>query len=141
MQQGEIVFTAMNRVIFGKPAADAVLAEAERLEAKRIFLLVSGTLNSETDEVDKMVRTLGDRYAGLHDEMPSHSPRDAVIACANKAREAGTDLLVTFGSPVDMHKSLPAGLPIEFVQNAVTKLGDLQSSLMPSGIQIGRAHV
>ncbi len=97
MQQGEIVFTAMNRVIFGKPAADAVLAEAERLQAKRIFLLVSGTLNRETDEVDKMVRTLGERYAGLHDEMPSHSPRDAVIACANKAREAGTDLLVTFG--------------------------------------------
>ena len=29
--------------------------------------------------------------------MPAHSPRDAVIACANKAREAGCDLLVSVG--------------------------------------------
>ena len=42
-------------------------------------------------------RRSGPRYAGVHDEMPAHSPRDAVIACANKAREAGCDLLVSVG--------------------------------------------
>ena len=97
MQQGTIVFTKMDRVIFGQNAAEAVLAEADRLDAKRVFILSSGTLARETPEVDTLRTALGNRFAGLNDYMPSHSPRDAVVACANQAREAGTDLLVTIG--------------------------------------------
>lgn len=97
MQRGKVVFTAMERVVFGEAVAEAVVAEADRLGAHAVFLLASGTLNRETDEVERLSRALGNRFAGLHDEMPAHSPREAVIACANKAREAGTDLLVTFG--------------------------------------------
>ena len=97
MQSGEIVFTGMERVIFGQEAAASVAGEAERLGAERVFLLVSGTLNRETGAVDKMAEALGARYAGRCDQMPSHSPREAVVACANAAREAGCDLLVSFG--------------------------------------------
>ncbi|MDP6831228.1 MAG: iron-containing alcohol dehydrogenase [Alphaproteobacteria bacterium] len=97
MQSGQIVFTKMDRVIFGQPAAETVAAEAERLGAERVFLLVSGTLNRETDAVDQMADALGGRYAGRWDHMPSHSPREAVVGCANAAREAGCDLLVSFG--------------------------------------------
>lgn len=93
----EIVFTGMDRVIFGEATAGAVVREAERLGAKRVFLLVSGTLNRETDEIERVRQALGQRYAGTHDDMPAHSPREAVIACANAAREAGADLLVTIG--------------------------------------------
>ncbi|MGE0851896.1 MAG: iron-containing alcohol dehydrogenase [Hyphomicrobiaceae bacterium] len=97
MQSGTMVFTQMNRVIFGQPAAPTIAAEAERLGAKRVFLLTGRTLNKNTDEVEKVRRALGSRFAGVHDHMPAHSPRDAVVACANAARAAGTDLLVTFG--------------------------------------------
>ena len=97
MQSGTMVFTGMNRVIFGKPAATAIGEEADRLGARRVFLLTGRTLNSKTDEVEKIRRALGSRFAGVHDHMPAHSPRDAVVACANAARDAGTDLLVTFG--------------------------------------------
>ena len=97
MQSGTMVFTQMNRVIFGQPAAQAIVAEADRLAAKRVFILSGGTLNRETDEIGKVKTALGARFAGVHDEMPAHSPRDAVVACANAARAAGTDLLVTFG--------------------------------------------
>ena len=97
MQSGTMVFTQMNRVIFGQPAAATIVAEAERLGAKRVFLLTGRTLNRDTDEVEKVRRALGSRFAGVHDHMPAHSPRDAVVACANAARAAGTDLLVTFG--------------------------------------------
>ena len=83
MQSGQIVFTKMERVIFGQPAADAVVAEAERLGAERVFLLVSGTLNRQTDAVDLMAAALGPRYAGRWDHMPSHSPREEVVDCAN----------------------------------------------------------
>jgi maleylacetate reductase len=97
MQSGTMVFTQMNRVIFGQPAAATIVAEADRLGAKRVFLLTGRTLNRDTDEVEKLRRALGSRFAGVHDHMPAHSPRDAVVACANAARAAGTDLLVTFG--------------------------------------------
>jgi len=97
MQAGEIVFTGMERVIFGRPAAEAVVAAADRLGARRVFLLVGGTLNRETDEVARLRSALGERCCGVHDRMPAHSPRDAVVDCANAARAAGTDLLVSFG--------------------------------------------
>jgi maleylacetate reductase len=97
MQQGSIVFTAMERVIFGRPAAAAVAAEADRLGARRVFILSGGTLNRATDETAKLKAALGPRFAGLCDRMPAHSPREAVVACANAAREAGADLMVTFG--------------------------------------------
>ncbi len=97
MRTGEIVFTAMERVVFGRPAAEAVAETAERLGARRVFILAGSTLNRKTDAVRRIAQALGDRYAGVHDDMPAHSPRAAVIACADKAREAGCDLLVSVG--------------------------------------------
>jgi maleylacetate reductase len=97
MRAGEIVFTGMERVVFGRPAAGAVVEAADRLGARRVFILAGTTLNRKTEEVGKIGAALGSRFAGLHDEMPAHSPRDAVVACANKAREAGCDLLVSVG--------------------------------------------
>jgi len=94
---GTFIFTKMEKVIFGQPASEAVASEAARLNAKRVFLLVSGTLNRETDEIRKVVTTLGNRYAGLFDSLPPHTPRDAVIRASEAARAAGADLLVTFG--------------------------------------------
>lgn len=97
MQAGEIVFTGMERVVLGRPAAEAVAELAERLDARHVFILAGGTLNRTTGEVRRIAEALGPRYAGVHDDMPSHSPRDAVVACANKARAAGCDLLVSVG--------------------------------------------
>ena len=97
MPRGEIIFTGMDRVIFGQEAASAIVAEAARVDAKRVFLLVSATLNRETDAVDAIAEALGTSFAGRCDHMPSHSPREAVVACANAARDADCDLLVCFG--------------------------------------------
>src|SRR5262249_50031276 len=97
MHAGEIVFTGMERVVFGRAAAEAVAEAAARLGGKRVFVLAGGTLNRKTDAVRQIATALGPRYAGVHDEMPAHSPRDAVVACANKARDAGCDLLISVG--------------------------------------------
>ena len=97
MDQGEVSFTRMEKVIFGHGAAEAVKAEALRLGAERVFLLVSRTLNQETSEVEKLRRALGNVYCGTHDDMPAHSPREAVVDCANAMRDAKADLLVSFG--------------------------------------------
>lgn len=97
MDRGEVSFTRMEKVIFGQGAAEAVKAEATRLGAERVFLLVSHTLNQETDEVEKLRRALGNVYCGTHDAMPAHSPREAVVDCAKAMRDAKADLLVSFG--------------------------------------------
>ena len=55
MQQGQIVFTKMDRVIFGKGAAEAISEEANRLGATRVFLLASRTLARETPEVLSLI--------------------------------------------------------------------------------------
>src|SRR6266478_2347584 len=97
VHRGRVVFGAMEEVVFGRPAAMAIVEQTDRLRASRAFLMVSGTLNRQTDEIDKIRKALGPRYAGTFDAMPPHTPRDAVIAAANQARAAGADLIVTVG--------------------------------------------
>jgi maleylacetate reductase len=87
----------MDEVVFGRPAAAAVVEQTDRLRASRAFLMVSGTLNRQTDEIDKIRRALGPRYAGMFDAMPPHTPREAVIAATNQARASDADLIVTVG--------------------------------------------
>ena len=94
---GRVVFGKMDEVVFGKPAAEAVAEAVTRLDAQRVFLMVSGTLNRETDEIEKIRRALGNKCVGTFDKMPPHTPRSAVIAAADQARAAGADLIVTIG--------------------------------------------
>ena len=94
---GRVVFGEMDEVVFGRPATEVVAEEALRYQAERVFVMASGTLNRTTDEVVKIRRALGNRFAGLFNQMPPHTPRRAVIEAAAMAREAGADLIVTIG--------------------------------------------
>ncbi|MCG2670222.1 iron-containing alcohol dehydrogenase [Bradyrhizobium sp. GCM10023182] len=97
MHQGRVVYGAIEEVVFGHPAAEAIVAQMDRLGTRRAFLMVSGTLNRETDEITEIVKALGARCAGLFDAMPAHTPREAVIAATNAARAVDADLIVTVG--------------------------------------------
>jgi len=94
---GQVVFSRMEEVQFGKPAAETVADLVRCHQAERVFLMVSGTLNRETDEIDRLRRALGNHCVGTFDKMPPHTPRSAVIAAAHQAREAKADLIVTLG--------------------------------------------
>jgi maleylacetate reductase len=87
----------MDEVVFGRPAAEAVVGQMDRLRTSRAFLMVSGTLNRETDEIEKIRNALGSRCVGTFSAMPPHTPREAVIAAAEQARAANADLIVTVG--------------------------------------------
>src|SRR4051812_19558549 len=87
----------MDEVVFGHPAAEAIVAQMDRLGATRGFLMVSGTLNRQTAEIEKIRAALGARCVATFDAMPPHTPREAVIAAANQARAAKADLIVTVG--------------------------------------------
>ncbi|MEO8318298.1 MAG: maleylacetate reductase, partial [Bradyrhizobium sp.] len=56
MHKGRVVFGAMEEVVFGRPASEAIVEQMDRVNAHRAFLMVSGTLNRETDEIEKIRR-------------------------------------------------------------------------------------
>jgi maleylacetate reductase len=97
MLSGVYRFPAMDSVIFGKPFAEALAREADRVEARAVFILASGTLARETDTVDRLRRMLSNRLSGVYAKIGAHTPRTDVVAAANAAREAGADLIVTLG--------------------------------------------
>jgi maleylacetate reductase len=112
MRSGVFNIPPMERVFFGRPFDEAIIEEVDRLEAKRVFLLVSNTLNRKTNEIQKVRQRLGDRFAADFDEMPTHIPRDAVLRAAAVARQARADLIVTIGggSVTDAGKNVQVAL-------------------------------
>jgi maleylacetate reductase len=97
MLSGVYRFPAMESVVYGKPYAEALAQQVDRLEARAVFILASGTLARATDTVDRLRGMLGNRLAGVCAKIGAHTPRTDVVAAANAAREAGADLLVTLG--------------------------------------------
>lgn len=97
MHSGRVVFGDMDEVVFGRPAAQALVDQLDRTGSQRAFLMVSRSLNTQTDEVEKIRTAIGARCAGVFDGMPPHSPRGAVIAAADQARAAKADMIVTVG--------------------------------------------
>ncbi len=107
MLTGTVEWTAQERVIHGKPAAEAVPAEIERIGAKRVLLLTTRSL-TESRLVRGVTSALGDRCVGRFSEIHAHSPREAVIAGAARAREVEADhlLAVGGGSVTDATKTM-----------------------------------
>jgi len=87
----------MENVVFGKPFAEALAQEVDRLDTRAAFILASGTLARTTDTIDRLRQILGNRIAGVCAKVGAHTPRSDVVAAANAAREAGADLLLTVG--------------------------------------------
>ena len=94
---GRVAFGRMDAVTFGRPANEALLEEIKNYDAHRVFLLASGTLNRNTDEIDKIRRSLGNKCVGEFFYMSPHTPRKGVIAATKLAMEKKADLIVTFG--------------------------------------------
>ena len=106
---GTVLLTAQERVVLGEPAAQAVLAEAERVGARRVFVTSGASLSRVVDgPLQRIEGALGTRMAGRFVGMRAHSPRDDVVAAARLARDAGADLLVAVGggSVIDATKAM-----------------------------------
>jgi maleylacetate reductase len=97
MLSGVYRFPQMESVVFGKPFAEALAKEVDRLDARAVFVLASGTLARTTDTIDRLRQVLGNRIAGVCAKIGAHTPRTDVVEAANAARDVGADLLVTVG--------------------------------------------
>ena len=104
--------TATERVHIGRRAADALAEEVTTLNAKRVFLLVSSTLRSQTDEISLIESALGDSVAAVFDGIGPHGPRTDVLKAMEAARACDTDLIITVGggSVTDAGKVIALGL-------------------------------
>ncbi|WP_024514334.1 iron-containing alcohol dehydrogenase [Bradyrhizobium sp. Tv2a-2] len=132
MHRGRVVFGAMDEVVFGRPTCEAIVEQMDRLGSDRAFLMVSGTLNRNTDEIEKVRHALGARCVGTFDAMPAHTPRAAVIAAAEQARAAKADLIVTIGggSITDGAKAVQLCLA-----NDVTTIDGIEAIRVHGGVE------
>jgi maleylacetate reductase len=111
MLTGTVQWSAQERVVHGKPVAEAVRAEIEQNGAKRVLLLTTRSLTNGR-LVREVSSALGDRCVGKLDAISAHTPREAVIAGAALAREVEADhlLAVGGGSVIDATKSMLVAL-------------------------------
>lgn len=103
---GVYEYLAQDRVIYGRPAAQAVQETALRLGKRRVLIVSSKTLSRRTAVVPDIVAALGSMSAGVFDACVEHVPRESVLALADAVREIEPDLIVTVGggTPVDTVK-------------------------------------
>lgn len=96
----------------GRRTAEALAEEAELLGAQRIFLLVSTTLRTNTQEIAEIESALGARLAQTYDGIAAHAPRTDVLKAMAAARAAEADLIITVGggSVTDAGKVIALGL-------------------------------
>jgi maleylacetate reductase len=106
MLSGTYEFLPQDRVIFGRPAAEAVVETADRMAKNRLLIVASKTLSRKTDVVSKIQGKLGTRCVGVFDECVEHVPRASVLSLAAAVRDHAPDLIVTVGggTPIDTVK-------------------------------------
>ena len=112
MQSGVFDYLLQERVVFGRPAAEAVSAECAQIGAKRAFILASRTLAAQTPVIGDIERALGARYAGVFDGCKAHTPWQSVLAAAAAVWAAKPDILVSVGggTVIDTAKVLQVAL-------------------------------
>ena len=98
MLSGAITISRLAKVTYGEAAATALPAAAERAGASRVFIMASQSLVERGPEI------CGDQRRALVSAMRAYIPacpptrrRDAVLAAAHGAREAGADMVATVG--------------------------------------------
>src|SRR5271156_442922 len=106
MLSGTYEFLPQDRVIFGRPAAEAVVETADRMAKRRLLIVASKTLSRKTDVVSKVQAALAERCVGVFDECIEHVPRASVLSLAAVVRKLEPDLIVTVGggTPIDTVK-------------------------------------
>ena len=97
MQTGLYSYPATRRISYGTGFEEALAQELKTEGPHKVFVLASSTLERESDLVRRVEKLLGARFAGLHAKIGAHTPRVDVVAAANAARAAGTDMLLTIG--------------------------------------------
>ena len=85
------------RVHAGDSAIARLADEVDRARAKRVFLVCGPSIAHRTSLLDQVREILGDRLAGVFDQVEAGSPLPSVEKGVAKAAEAGADAIVAVG--------------------------------------------
>ncbi len=124
MQSGVYSYPGTARIAYGTGFEAALSREVELVDARRVFVLASSTLEARTDVVRRVEKALGSRFAGLFARIGAHTPRVDVVAAANAARAAGADMLLTVGGGSVTDAAKMVGICLG---NDVTEAGQLDA--------------
>jgi len=111
MLSGNHDFPRAERLVYGVPAADALLDDALRSGWRNALVITSRSVAASRLAVtigDALGKRLADRFSGV----TAHSPIASVIEAASAARRCGADMLIALGggSVIDTAKMAQACL-------------------------------
>lgn len=126
-------YLAQDRVIWGVPAAQAVLEESDRRDARRIMIIGSKTLNRTTPAIENIRDCLGARHVATFDGCVEHTPRESVIQAADVARDCNPDLVVTVGGGTAIDTAKVMQIAMAHNLTSADQLDDYHLGVNPDG--------
>ena len=86
------------RLHSGKDALERLPAEVARIGARRAFIVCGRTVSRQTPLIARMRELLGERLAGVFDEIDKDTSRSSVMRATEAARSAQADLVIGVGA-------------------------------------------
>lgn len=100
----------------------------ETFKCSRVYIIASGSLARNTDNVTKLQNALGSKVVGTRIGMKPHTLWSEILEIAKEAKEVNADILVTLGagSLTDGAKIIALVSP-NFLSTTCMKLSDIPS--------------
>jgi maleylacetate reductase len=100
------------QVLYGRPAPEALKELIATFGAQRVMITTTASLAGPDGLAERLREGLGAACVGVFSDIAAHSPREAVIGGAARARRLGADLLVALGggSAIDATKVMQIAL-------------------------------
>ena len=86
------------RLHSGQDALEKLPEEVARQKATHAFIVCGRTVSRKTPLIARMRQILGERLAGVFDEIDKDTSRSSVLRAAEAARSAGADLVIGVGA-------------------------------------------
>jgi alcohol dehydrogenase class IV len=86
------------RLYSGTDALERLPEEIARHKATRAFIVCGRTVSRNTPLITRMKQILGERFAGLFDEIDKDTSRSSVVHAAEAARAVRADLVIGVGA-------------------------------------------
>ncbi len=86
------------RLYSGDDALEKLPAEVERQRARRAFIVCGRTVSRRTPLISRLRALLGERLAGVFDEIDKDTSRSSIMRATEAARAAQADLVIGVGA-------------------------------------------
>lgn len=86
------------RLYSGRDALEKLPEEVERQRARRAFVVCGRTVSRKTPLIGRIRALLGDKLAGVFDEIDKDTTLSSVVRATDAARGAGADLVIGVGA-------------------------------------------